>query len=70
MLKDGCKIQVRKRNPPVIEGIELKKSGILLVYEDDDDYDGNEESLDESQQSVSQKLANFFNSYEEDNQVC
>nr|TKR90939.1 disease resistance family protein [Populus alba] len=70
MLKDGCKIQVRKRNPPVIEGIQLKKSGILLVFEDDDDYGGNEESLDESQQSVSQKLANFFNSYEEDNQVC
>ncbi|CAK7338944.1 unnamed protein product [Dovyalis caffra] len=70
MLKDGFKIQVRKRDPPVIEGVELKKWGIHLVYEDDDDYDGNEDSLDESQQSVSQKLAKFFNLYEEDSQVC
>ncbi|KAB5524406.1 hypothetical protein DKX38_022155 [Salix brachista] len=68
-LKDGIEIQVRKRNPPVFEGVELKKWGIHLVYENDDDYGGNEESLDESQQSVSQKLANFFNSYEEDSQV-
>ncbi|CAK7338945.1 unnamed protein product [Dovyalis caffra] len=64
MLKDGFKIQVRKRNPPVIERVELKKCGIHLVYEDDDDYGGNEESLDESQQSVSLKLEKFFNSYE------
>ncbi|XP_034899197.1 uncharacterized protein [Populus alba] len=70
MLKDGSEIQVRKRKPPVIEGVELKKCGIHLVYENEDDYGGNEESLDESQQSVSQKLANFFNSYEEDSQVC
>ncbi|KAJ6293565.1 hypothetical protein OIU76_021755 [Salix suchowensis] len=69
-LKDGIEIQVRKRNPPVFEGVELKKWGIHLVYENDDDYGGNEESLDESQQSVSQKLSNFFNSYEEDSQVC
>jgi hypothetical protein len=62
MLKDGSEIQVRKRKPHVIEGVELKKCGIHLVYENDDDYGGNEESLDESQQSVSQKLANFFNS--------
>ncbi|KAB5531815.1 hypothetical protein DKX38_018485 [Salix brachista] len=68
-LKDGCKIQVRKLNPPVIEGVEVKKSGIHLIFEDDDDYDGNEELLDESEQSVSKKLADFFNSYEEDNQV-
>ncbi|KAB5531816.1 hypothetical protein DKX38_018486 [Salix brachista] len=68
-LKDGCKIQVRKLNPPVIEGVEVKKSGIHLIFEDDDDCDGNEELLDESEQSVSKKLADFFNSYEEDNQV-
>ncbi|KAJ6387281.1 hypothetical protein OIU78_017070 [Salix suchowensis] len=68
-LKDGCKIQVRKLNPPVIEGVEVKKSGIHLIFEDDDDYYGNEELLDESEQSVSKKLADFFNSYEEDNQV-
>uniref|UniRef100_A0A6N2KJW3 Uncharacterized protein n=1 Tax=Salix viminalis TaxID=40686 RepID=A0A6N2KJW3_SALVM len=59
---------VRKRNPPVIEGVEVKKSGIHLIFEDGDDYDGNEELLDESEQSVSMKLADFFNSYEEDNQ--
>ncbi|CAK7338946.1 unnamed protein product [Dovyalis caffra] len=63
MLKDGFKIEVRKRNPPMIEGVELKKYGIHLVYEDDDDYGGNEESLEERHQSVSLKLANFFNSY-------
>ncbi|KAJ6387280.1 hypothetical protein OIU78_017069 [Salix suchowensis] len=68
-LKDGCKIQVRKRDPVVIEGVQLKKSGVHLIFEDDDDYDGNEEMLDESEQSVSKKLADFFNSYEEDNQV-
>ncbi|KAJ6359145.1 hypothetical protein OIU76_000791 [Salix suchowensis] len=69
LLKDGCKIQVRKRDPVVIEGVQLKKSGVHLIFEDDDDYDGNEEMLDESEQSVSKKLADFFNSYEEDNQV-
>ncbi|KAF9671358.1 hypothetical protein SADUNF_Sadunf12G0039000 [Salix dunnii] len=69
LLKDGCKIQVRKRDPVVIEGVQLKKSGVHLIFEDDDDYDGNEELLDESEQSVSKKLADFFNSYEEDNQV-
>ena len=53
----------------MIEGVEVKKSGIHLIFEDDDDYDGNEELLDESEQSVSKKLADFFNSYEEDNQV-
>ncbi|KAF9671357.1 hypothetical protein SADUNF_Sadunf12G0038900 [Salix dunnii] len=60
---------VRKRDPVVIEGVQLKKSGVHLIFEDDDDYDGNEELLDESEQSVSKKLADFFNSYEEDNQT-
>ena len=65
-LKDGYKMEVGKRNPPVIEGIHLKKHGIYLVHENDDDYDGSEETLDESQQSVSQRLAKFFNSTQED----
>ncbi|OMO55009.1 hypothetical protein COLO4_36245, partial [Corchorus olitorius] len=65
MLKDGFEIQVTMRNPPY-EGVELKKAGIYLVFENDDDYQGDEESLDDSQQSVSQKLAKFFGSLEED----
>uniref|UniRef100_A0A2P2MP95 TIR domain-containing protein n=1 Tax=Rhizophora mucronata TaxID=61149 RepID=A0A2P2MP95_RHIMU len=68
-LKDGYKIEVGKRDPPVVEGIDLKKHGIYLVYENDDDYGGSEETLDESQQSVSQRLAKFFNSIQEDGHV-
>ncbi|OMO57261.1 hypothetical protein CCACVL1_25876 [Corchorus capsularis] len=66
ILKDGFQIQVTMRNPPVDKGVELKKAGIYFVFENDDDYEGDEESLDDSQQSVSQKLANFFGSLEED----
>ncbi|XP_007044430.2 PREDICTED: disease resistance protein TAO1 isoform X1 [Theobroma cacao] len=66
MLNDGFKIQVTRRNPPYVEGVELKKAGIYLVFENDDDYEGDEESLDESQQTVSQRLAKFFSSFEED----
>ncbi|XWS34909.1 hypothetical protein CRYUN_Cryun21dG0077700 [Craigia yunnanensis] len=69
MLKDGFKIQVTKRNPPRDKRVELKKAGIYLVFEDDDDYEGDEESLDESQQSVSERLANFFSSLEQDDGV-
>lgn len=66
MLKDGCTIQVGKRNPAFLQGVDLKQCGIHLVYEDDDDYDGDEESLDESQHTVSEKLARFFRSSQED----
>ena len=65
-LVDGYQIEVTKRNPPVDPGVELKKCGIYLVYEGDDNYDGDEDSLNESQQSVSQKLAKFFQTYGED----
>ncbi|KAK0573120.1 hypothetical protein LWI29_003274 [Acer saccharum] len=65
MLKDGYKIQVVLQNPPFLKGVELKKCGIYLVFENDDDYDGDEESLDENQQSVSAKLAKFFGSLED-----
>ncbi|KAJ9187572.1 hypothetical protein P3X46_003013 [Hevea brasiliensis] len=68
-LKDGYKLAVKAPNPPIIIGVQLKKCGIHLVYENDDDYDGNEELLDESQLSVSAKLAKFFNSSEEDGQA-
>nr|XP_016454896.1 PREDICTED: TMV resistance protein N-like isoform X1 [Nicotiana tabacum] len=59
ILEDGDIIQVGLGNFP-ITGIELKKCGIHLVYESDDDYEGNEESLDESQQSVSERLTRFI----------
>ncbi|XP_015900999.3 disease resistance protein RUN1 [Ziziphus jujuba] len=65
-LKDGYNIQVTKRDPPRTKGIELKKSGIYLVYEGDDDYEGDEESLPGHQQSISEKLAKFCKSLEED----
>ena len=48
-----------------MEGVELKKWGIHLVYEGDDEYEGDEESLNESQQSLSEKMARFFSSFEE-----
>ncbi|XP_020867489.1 TMV resistance protein N isoform X2 [Arabidopsis lyrata subsp. lyrata] len=65
MLKDGYTIQVIKRNPPIKQGVELKMHGIHLVYEGDDDLEGRENTLPETQQTVSQKLANFFSSFEE-----
>ncbi|KAJ4719283.1 Disease resistance protein [Melia azedarach] len=64
-LEDGYRIRVKRRNQPMV-GVELKKSGIYLVYENDDDYCGDEESLDESQQTVSKKLATFFGSFQAD----
>ncbi|CAL2231553.1 unnamed protein product [Prunus armeniaca] len=64
-LKDGYKIHVMRREPPMMKGVELKKWGIHLVYEGDDDYEGDEESLNESQQSPSEKMARFFSSFEE-----
>ncbi|KAM1518007.1 hypothetical protein ACFX1X_021374 [Malus domestica] len=69
-LKEGYKIHVTRRDPPLMKGVELKKWGIRLVYEDDDDYEGDEESLNESQQSLSEKLAKFFGSFEEGDCTC
>ncbi|XP_056165999.1 disease resistance protein RPV1-like isoform X1 [Syzygium oleosum] len=62
MLKEGDRIDIVLQEPPYFPGLSLKKRGIYLVFENDDDYDGNEECLDESQQSVSQKLAKFLSS--------
>ncbi|XP_042499838.1 uncharacterized protein LOC122078027 [Macadamia integrifolia] len=59
---DGYKMQVTLRNPPIFTGLELKKYGIHLVFEDDDNYDGDEESLDETHLSLSEKLAKFLSS--------
>ncbi|XVE84955.1 hypothetical protein DITRI_Ditri17bG0053300 [Diplodiscus trichospermus] len=69
MLEDGFKIQVARRHTPHVKGVELKKAGIYLVFEDDDDYEGDEELLDESQQTVSERLSKFFGSLEQDDGV-
>ena len=55
-LKDGYKIHVTEDNPLYIKGLELKKWGVYVVFEGDDDYDGNEKSLDETQLSISALL--------------
>lgn len=62
MLKDGDRIEVGLRSPPRFKGLTLKKHGIHLVFENDDDTDDDEDSLSEHQHSVSKKLATFFNS--------
>ncbi|KAL5761916.1 hypothetical protein ACOSP7_018180 [Xanthoceras sorbifolium] len=64
LLQDGDKIQIATRERPYFNGLKLKKYGIHLVFENDDDTDDNddEESLHESQQSVSMKLAKFIGS--------
>ncbi|KAH7833507.1 hypothetical protein Vadar_007025 [Vaccinium darrowii] len=69
LLQEGDQIQVVRRNPPVVKGVQLKKCGIHLVFENDDDYDGEENWLHESQQSVSQKLAMFIGSSEEGSRI-
>ncbi|KAE8023361.1 hypothetical protein FH972_009069 [Carpinus fangiana] len=65
-LKDGYKITVTQDDPPYIEGVKVKKCGIYLIFEGEDDYEGDEESLDESQLSISGKLAKFFSSLKDD----
>ncbi|CAK9134308.1 unnamed protein product [Ilex paraguariensis] len=60
MLEDGDRIRVAMRDPPYVKGVELKKFGTHLVFENDDDFDGDEDNLDESQQSVSGKLTSFI----------
>ena len=62
-LKDGYKIHVTTRNPSNMKGVELKNWEIHLVFEGDDDYEGNEDSLNESQQSISERLASFFSTF-------
>ncbi|XP_010251791.1 PREDICTED: TMV resistance protein N-like [Nelumbo nucifera] len=67
LLEDGDRIQVKMRDPPFIGGLQLKKYGTHLVFEDDDDYDYGDDDAEpshESQLSVSEKLAKFFRSLE------
>ncbi|KAG6713197.1 hypothetical protein I3842_05G140500 [Carya illinoinensis] len=68
-LKDGYKIQVTQQDQPCIKGVEMKKCGIYLIFEGEDDYEGDEESLRESQLSISEKLAKFFSSLGEEDHV-
>ncbi|KAI4382559.1 hypothetical protein MLD38_008510 [Melastoma candidum] len=56
--------QITAQSPPRIPGIELKKGGVCLVFETDDEYKGDERLLDESYISLSEKLARFLNSQE------
>ncbi|KAL3824197.1 hypothetical protein ACJIZ3_020226 [Penstemon smallii] len=64
MLEEGDMLQVTMREDIYSQGITLKEHGIHLVFENDDDFEDCDEALfsDESQQSVSKRLANFFNS--------
>ncbi|KAB1207949.1 Protein SUPPRESSOR OF npr1-1, CONSTITUTIVE 1 [Morella rubra] len=68
-LRDGYDIHVTEQDSPYIKGIEVKHCGFYLVIEGEDDYGGNEELLDESQLSISEKLAKFFNSIEEEDHI-
>ncbi|AET03053.1 disease resistance protein RPV1 isoform X2 [Medicago truncatula] len=64
-LKDADTFCVTTRSPPFDKGLRLKKCGVYLIFEGDDDYDGDEESLDKGLQSVSERLARFFNTCNE-----
>ncbi|CAL5391065.1 unnamed protein product [Camellia sinensis] len=66
---DGDKIRVATQNPSPVKGLHLKKCGIHLVFENDDDYVDDENFMREGQQSVSQKLMTFMGSSEEDKQT-
>lgn len=69
LLRDGDLITVGMRDPPYAEGIEITRWGIHMVFEKDDDYIGDEESLPESYQSVSHKLINFIESLGQSSQI-
>ncbi|MED6154890.1 hypothetical protein PIB30_000392 [Stylosanthes scabra] len=64
-LKDGGTLCVAMKNPLVDKRLELKDSGIHLILEGDDDYGGDESAVDSSLKSVSEKMAEFFNSVED-----
>ncbi|CAH8349775.1 unnamed protein product [Eruca vesicaria subsp. sativa] len=63
MLKDGYTIQVIKQKMAIKQDAKLEMHGIHLVYEGEDDLTAKEDGcLDETLQTVSQKLAKFFSS--------
>lgn len=68
-LIEGYEIQVTKQDPPYISGVEVKQCGLYLIFEGDDDFEGDEESLDETQLSISEKLAKFFSPLEEEDHI-
>ncbi|GFP91565.1 tmv resistance protein n [Phtheirospermum japonicum] len=59
VLEHGDALRLTTREKPYFPGMTLKKHGIHLVFENDDDYDDCDEEL---QQSVSMRLSNFFTS--------
>ncbi|XP_074274470.1 uncharacterized protein LOC141598656 isoform X2 [Silene latifolia] len=61
LLKAGDIIQIFQKIEAA-NGVELKKWGIFLVFENDDDYVGNEDSLPIDLQSVTHRLACYFQS--------
>ncbi|XP_042979962.1 disease resistance protein RPV1-like [Carya illinoinensis] len=68
-LRSGNDIHVREQDPQFIKGVEVKKCGLYLIFEGGDDYKGDEELLDKSQSSISEKLAKFFSSSEDDDHI-
>ena len=64
-LKNADTVSVTKRSPPFDERFELIKCRIHLIFEGDDDYEGDEESLDKGLQSVSERMARFLNTCDE-----
>lgn len=66
ILEDGDVVEVSMPDMPQVKGVELKKSGIHFIFENDDDYEGDEELLDETQLSVSEKLTKFIKFSERD----
>ncbi|KAL9678821.1 hypothetical protein QQ045_016672 [Rhodiola kirilowii] len=64
MLKEGDRVEIAVQENPRFNGLSLKKYGIHLIYDKDDDIGDNQDEdwLDESEQSISHKLAAFFNS--------
>ncbi|RYR09641.1 hypothetical protein Ahy_B05g078025 [Arachis hypogaea] len=64
-MRDGGTLCVTTRNPLVDKRLVLKDSGIHLILEGDDDYGGDESSVEPSLKSVSEKMAEFFNSVED-----
>ncbi|PIN15225.1 Apoptotic ATPase [Handroanthus impetiginosus] len=64
MLQEGDMLQVKTQENPYFNGIMLKKHGIYLVFENEDDFEECDEALfnDGAQQSVSKRLSDFFNS--------
>lgn len=67
-LKHGDTFCVTKENGLVVKRLELKKCGVHLIFEgDDEDNDGDEElPMDRRRpHCVSEKLATFFNTYED-----